>query len=124
MDGVGDIGLGGDEGGTEPRGEADEVVGDEDLAGAMGAAADADGWDGEGTCDFCSEVVGDEFEDDSERAEGLEEGGIGEEGFSFFGRTAFDAVAAFFADALGEHTEMAEDGNAVSDEGFDLGGDF
>lgn len=45
LDGGADMGERGDELGGEPREEADEIVGDEDLAVAVFTGADADGGD-------------------------------------------------------------------------------
>ncbi len=127
MDGGGDVGgdggAGDGEGGDEPGVGADDVGedGDFSIAGVI-AAADADGGDVEGGGEVAGHGGEDAFEDDAEAAGGLESEGALVEGFDFVVGLALLFVAAFLENALGEHAEVAEDGDAGSDHGADLVG--
>jgi hypothetical protein len=103
----------------EPGEQADQIMGDEDLTVAIGAGSDSDGRNGDGAGDFTGDEGGDEFEDDGEGAcigEGVR---IGEEGLMFGFSPAFDVVAPFEEDVLGEHAEMSEEGDSLGDDGAD-----
>ena len=54
--------------GSEPGKGADEIVGNEDLAIAIGAGTDANGWDRNQLGDLARDRRSDEFEDDGKRA--------------------------------------------------------
>ena len=122
LDGGADMGKRGDEFGGEPGEEADEIVGDEDLAVAVCAGADADGGNFEGSGNLLGDIGLDEFENYGEGACGFDGEGIGEEFGGVGWGLPFYLVSAFFADALGEHADVSHDGNLVSDESGDLRG--
>jgi len=63
-----------------------------------------------------------EFENYGEGTGGFDGEGIVEEFGGVGGGLPFYLVSAFFADALGEHTDVSHDGNVVSGEGGDLRG--
>ena len=106
----------------EPGKEADEIMGDEHLAVAGCAGADADGGDLQRGADSRGDVSFHEFEDDGECARFFNRKRVGGEGVGGLGCFAFELVAAFFADALREHAEVGHDGDAVCDDVGDTRG--
>src|SRR5690606_12668855 len=83
-----------------------------DLAVAIGSGADADGGNVDGGGEFLRDGWRDQFEDDGEGAGVGESLSIFDESKVFCFDFAFYFVAAFFADALRKHAEMAHEGNA------------
>lgn len=122
-DGLCDVGVWLGEGWNEPGVGADEVGDDGDFAVALVfAAADADGGDGDGLGDGVCDLGYDGFEDDGEGA-GVGDGeGVCEEEVCLVGGFAFFVVSAFLEDALGEHSEVGADGDAVLGEVLDVSG--
>lgn len=118
---LGEVCLGFCEGGDEPWVGAEEVGDDGDFAIAGGfSAADADGRDGDGGGDFFCGAGGEGFEDDGEYTGFDESGGSGEDFAGLLGRFAFFPISAFFEDALGQHAEVAADGDACGGDGADF----
>ena len=110
--------------GTEPWKKSDEIVEDQDVPVAILAAPDSDGGAGDALGDLRSEWGVDEFQHeclDSGLREGL---CISREAFGLGVAFAFDPIATFLHDPLGEHSEMANDGNSLSNDRLDHGEDF
>jgi hypothetical protein len=93
------------------EGEAEEVVGDEDLAVAVGAGADSDRGDLEFAGDLRGEFAGDGFKDDGEGACRLDGVGVAEELFGGVGGLTLDAEAAEGVDGLGREADVSHNGN-------------
>ena len=94
---------------------------DQDLTVAIGSASDPNRGDLKLFGEEGSEGRVDEFQDNGAHA-GLFEGmGITEERLAFRRGFSFDVVAAFFDDALREHSEVANHGNAIRQDRFDHG---
>ena len=120
-DGCGEIGFWLGEGGDKPWVAAEEIGDDGYLAIAgVFPTADADGGHGYGGGDAFCYVGDDGFEDDGADA-GLAQGeGIGEETLGAFWGAAFFPVGAFAVDLLGQHADVADDGDAVLEDGGDF----
>ena len=113
----------GGEGWDEPGVGSDNVGEDGNFSIAgMIAAADADGGDVEGFGEGCRDGGDDAFENDGKAAGILKGQGAFMEGLNFVFGLALLFVSALFEDALGEHAEVAEDGDAVVENGADLVG--
>src|SRR5580698_4103535 len=93
------------------EGEAEEIVGHEDLAVAVGAGADADGRDLQFTGDLRGELAGDGFENDGEGASGLDGVGVAKKLFGGVGSFALDAITAEGVDGLGREADVSHNGN-------------
>ncbi len=94
---------------------------DEDLAGAAGAGADANGGDLELLGDDGGDVFRDGLEDHGEAAGVLDGEGVVEDGHGGVGRLALDAEAAEGVLALRGETDVAEDGDAGGGDAADRG---
>ena len=80
---------------------------------------------GMGICcgDFAGDGRGDQFQNEGEGA-GVGQGlGVGQEAVPLGAGFAFDVVAFFLKDALREHSQMAQERNAVRQNGAHLGED-
>ena len=93
------------------EGEAEEIVGDEDLAVAIGAGADSDCGNLQLAGDLRGELAGDGFEDDGESASGFDGVGVAEELFGGVSGLALDAIAAEGVDGLGREADVSHNGN-------------
>jgi len=108
----------------EPREKPDEIVEDEDIAVTILAAADPDRGAGDSTGDLRRERGVDEFQDDGLDSGLREHLSFGREAFGFGVAFAFDPVAAFLHDPLGKHSEMADYGNFLGNDGLEHREDF
>ena len=93
------------------EGEAEEIVGDENLAVAVGAGADSYCGNLQLAGDLRGEFAGDGFEDDGEGASGFDGVGVAEELFGGVGGLALDAVATDGVDGLGREADVSHYGN-------------
>jgi len=109
---------------TEPWEKPDEIVEDQDVPVTILAAPDSDGGAGDALGDLGGEWGVDEFQHDGLDS-GLGEGlGIRREAFGLGVAFAFDPIAAFLDDPLGEHSEMANNGNSLGDDCLNHREDF
>src|SRR5580704_19555469 len=80
--------------------EAEEIVGQEDLAVAIGAGADSYRGDCQLAGDLRGELARDGFENDGEGASGLDSVGVAKKLFGGVGSFALDAITAEGVDGL------------------------
>ena len=108
----------------EPREKPDEIVEDENVSVTILAAANPDCRARDGFCDFSRERGMDEFQHEGLRSCFVEGLGVGNQAVGLGVAFAFDAVAAFLDDSLGKHSEVADDGDSVGDNGLEHPEDF
>lgn len=110
--------------GLVPAPRAQSIVTHENLTRARRARADPNSRNVEFAGDVACEGVGNGFEDDGERAGGLESAGIGQESERRVCVAALDAVARKRGVSLGEKTDVRHDGDPEGSEPADDGDDL
>ena len=104
-------------------GQADHVVDDQDLAVAVAAGADADGWNGDAPGEVGGDGLDRAFDDHRKRA-GLFDrvARRANRAATFSSRAALDPVAAVLLHRLRQQADMSHHRNAGGDDGRDLPG--
>lgn len=102
-------------------GEAEQIVGDENLAMRSGAGTDADHGNANLLNDGSSHGIGHGFEQEDDCAGIFEPTSIGEQGQTLLSRTPDRSIPAMQADILGAKSDMSADRNARAGELLDEG---